>query len=173
MNKLTRFLLPFVLMALALPAAAQVRIAVFNSIEVFNAMPEKAAAETKLQATSSRLQAEYKRLQSQLDQDYADYQAIAADPSTPATIIQRRLQQIQESDKHLQEFQDNAAEELRRQRETLMTPLLGAIQAAVGEVGDQSGYDLIIDTAKTPVAYTNSATVTDITAAVKTKLGIK
>ena len=52
-----------------------------------------------------------------------------------------------------------------------MTPITAAIQAAVNEVGDQMGFDLILDVAKTPVSY-RSANVTDITPQVKQKLGL-
>lgn len=169
----TRPLSVLLALTLTLLAAAQPRIAVFNSQAIFNAMPEKQAAESRLQATSARLQAEYNQMQTQLDQDYADYQALAADGATPATILERRLQQVQEGDKRLQSFQADAADEIARQRNTLMTPILSAIEAAVTEVGDEEGYDLIIDTAKTPVAYRNSATVTDVTPQIRAKLGIK
>ena len=116
---------------LPLLIVAQSKIAVYNSQDVFNALPDKAAAEAKLKATSDKLQAEYKMLQADFDKKYAEYQAIATDPATPAAIRDRRMQ----------------------------------------EVGDQNGYDLILDVAKTPVSY-RSANVTDITPQVKQKLGL-
>lgn len=161
------------LIGLLLPllVVAQSKIAVYNSQDVFNALPDKAAAEAKLKATSDKLQAEYKMLQADFDKKYAEYQAIATDPATPAAIRDRRMQEVQEGDKRIQAYQQQAAAELHTREHELMTPITAAIQAAVQEVGDQMGYDLILDVAKTPVSY-RSANVTDITDLVKKKLGL-
>ena len=150
---------------------AQSKIAIYNSQDVLNALPDKAQAESKLKATSDKLQAEYKMLQADFDKKYAEYQAIATDPATPAAIRERRMQEVQEGDKRIQAFQQQAAAELKAREAELMTPIAAAIQAAVNEVGDQMGYDLILDVAKTPVSY-RSAHVTDITPQVKQKLGL-
>lgn len=150
---------------------AQSKIAIYDSQAVLNVLPDKAQAEIQLKALSERLQAEHKQLQADFDKKYAEYQAIATDPSTPAAIRDRRVQEIQESDKRIQAYQQQAAAELRTRERELLAPITAAIQAAVQEVGDQLGYDLILDVAKTPVSY-RSANVTDITPLVKQKLGL-
>ena len=161
------------LLTLLLPMVmlAQSKIAVYDSQAVLNELPDKAQAETKLQALSDRLQAEYKTLQADFDKKYAEYQAIATDPATPAAIRDRRVQEVQESDKRIQAYQQQAARELKDKEAELMAPINAAINAAVREVGDQMGYDLILDIAKTPVSYISS-NVTDITPLVKQKLGL-
>ena len=150
---------------------AQSKIAIYDSQMVLGALPDKVQAEAKLKAVSDRLQAEHQMLQADFDKKYAEYQAIATDPTTPAAIRDRRMQEVQESDKRIQAFQQQAARELKDKEAELMTPISAAIQAAVREVGDQMGYDLILDIAKTPVSY-HSNNVTDITAIVKQKLGL-
>ncbi len=161
------------LLTLLLPMVmlAQSKIAVYDSQAVLNELPDKAQAETKLQALSDRLQAEYKTLQADFDKKYAEYQAIATDPATPAAIRDRRVQEVQESDKRIQAYQQQAARELKDKEAELMAPINAAINAAVREVGDQMGYDLILDIAKTPVSYLSN-NVTDITPLVKQKLGL-
>ena len=161
------------LLTLLLPMVmlAQSKIAVYDSQAVLNELPDKAQAETKLQALSDRLQAEYKTLQADFDKKYAEYQAIATDPATTAAIRDRRVQEVQESDKRIQAYQQQAARELKDKEAELMAPINAAINAAVREVGDQMGYDLILDIAKTPVSYISS-NVTDITPLVKQKLGL-
>ena len=166
-----RRILALISLLLPLLVVAQSKIAVYNSQAVLNALPDKAQAEAKLKATSDKLQAEYRMLQADFDKKYAEYQAIATDPATPAAIRDRRMQEVQQSDKRIQAYQQQAAAELRTREAELMTPLNAAIQAAVQEVGDQMGYDLILDVAKTPVSY-RSAAVTDITDQVKKKLGL-
>ncbi len=159
------------LVVLPLMLMAQSKIAIYDSQAVLNALPDKAQAETKLQALSDRLQAEYKTLQADFDKKYAEYQAIATDPATPAAIRDRRVQEVQESDKRIQAYQQQAARELKDKEAELMAPINAAINAAVREVGDQMGFDLILDTAKTPVSY-SSPNVTNITPLVKQKLGL-
>ena len=151
--------------------AAQARIAVYDGQAVLNALPDKAQAEKRLQAVSERLQAEYKLLQDDFDKKYAEYQAIATDPATPASIRDRRMQEVQQGDKQIQAFQQQAARELKDKETELMAPITAAIRAAVREVGDQLGCDLILDISKTPVDYIG-ANVTDITPQVKKKLGL-
>ena len=157
---------------LVLPMAAQAQaIAVYDGQAVFNAMSEKADAEAQLQRASERLQTEYKQLQEEFNRKYADYQTLAADPDTPASIKERRMQEIQESDKMIQAFQRRAEAELKQMRDQLTTPLRAAIQAAVKEVGDQAGYAIILDLSQGAVSYIGAATL-DVTAQVKAKLGL-
>lgn len=150
---------------------AQAKIGVYDSQRVFNALPDKTQAEAQLKATSDRLQAEYKMLQDDFDKKYAEYQAIATDPATPAAIRDRRVQEVQEGDKRITTFQNQAATELKATEAELMAPIKAAILAAVKEVGDLNGYDLILDISKTPVDYCGP-NVIDITQQVMKKLGL-
>lgn len=159
------------LMCLPLMLMAQARIGIVNSQQIFDIMPEKAAAEARLQAMSDKYHAEYELLQADFDKKYADYQTVAADPSMPATIKERRVQELQESDKKMREFERRAADDMAAQRAALIKPITDRIQAAIRTAGEQGGFDLVLDTAVTPVAYTGPNTV-DLMPMVKTILGI-
>ena len=157
-------LLPLVVMA-------QARIGIVNSQQIFDLMPEKAAAEAQLKALSERYHTEYELLKSEFDKKYADYQTVAADASMPETIKERRVQELQESDKKMREFERRAADDIAAKRAALTTPLTDKIQAAIREVGEQGGLDLVLDTAVTPVAYSGPNTI-DISPMVKSILGL-
>ena len=157
-------LMPLMLMA-------QSKIAVVNSQELFNLMPQKSAAEAQLKALSEKYHAEYELLRGEFDKKYADYQTVAADASMPETIKDRRIQELQESDKKMREFERRVADDIAAQREALTQPITDKIQAAIRTAGAQGGYDLVLDTAVTPVAYTGPNT-TDITPMVKKILGL-
>ena len=150
---------------------AQARIGIVNSQELFELMPEKVAAEAQLKALSDKYHAEYKLLQAEFDKKYADYQTVAADASMPETIKERRVQELQESDKKMREFQRRAADDIAAQRQALTKPLTDKIQEAIRRAGEQGGLDVVFDTAVTPVAYTGPATI-DLTPAVKNLLGL-
>lgn len=146
-------------------------IAVYDAQAVFNAMTEKAQAEEQLKQISDKLQEEFRAMQEEFNRKYADYQALAADPDTPASIKERRMQEIQESDKKIQAFQYNAEAELRDRRDQLAAPIHAAIKAAVQEVGDENAFDIILDISKGNVSYKGPNTP-DVTQLVKAKLGL-
>jgi len=158
-------LLPLMLMA-------QARIGIVNSQQIFDLMPEKVAAEAQLKTTSEQYHAEYVLLQSEFDKKYADYQTIAADATVPEAIKERRVKELQESDKKMREFERRAADDLAAQRAALTKPITDRIQAAINTAGEQGGFDVVFDTAVTPVAYTGPATV-DITPMVKALMGLE
>ena len=158
-------LMPLLLMA-------QARIGIVNSKQLFDLMPEKAAAEAQLKALSDKFHAEYQLLQNEFDKKYADYQTIAADASMPETIKERRVQELQESDKKMREFERRAASDIAAQRTALTKPITDRVQEAIRTAGEQGNFDLVLDTAVTPVAYTGPATV-DITPMVKALLGLQ
>ena len=158
-------LMPLLLMA-------QARIGIVNSQQLFDLMPEKAAAEAQLKTLSDRYHTEYELLQLEFDKKYADYQTVAADPSTPEAIKERRVQELQESDKKMREFERRAADDIAAQRTVLTQPITDRIQAAIRTAGEQGALDIVLDTAVTPVAYAGASTI-DITPIVKAILGIK
>ena len=157
-------LLPLMLMA-------QARIGIVNSQQIFDIMPEKAAAEAQLKTLSDRYHSEYLLLQEEFDKKYADYQTVAADATMPETIKERRVQELQESDKKMREFERRAADDIAASRTVLLQPITDKIQAAIRQAGQQGNFDLVLDTAVTPVAYTGPATI-DITPMVKAILGL-
>ena len=151
---------------------AQSRIGIVNSQELFDLMPDKAAAEAQLKALSDKYHAEYELLRGEFDKKYADYQVIASDASMPETIKERRVQELQESDKKLREFERRAADDIAAKRTALTKPLTDKIQAAIQQAGEQGAFDLVLDTAVTPVAFAGP-NVVDITAMVKKLLGLE
>ena len=157
-------MLPLVLMA-------QARIGIVNSQQLFDLMPDKAAAEAQLKTLSDRYHAEYELLQAEFNKKYADYQTVAADASMPETIKERRVHELQESDKKMREFERRAADDIAAQRTALTKPITDKIQAAIRQAGEQGALDVVFDTAVTPVAYTGPATI-DITPMVKALLGL-
>ena len=158
-------LLPLVMMA-------QARIGIVNSQQLFDLLPEKVAAEATLKTLSDKYHAEYELLQDEFDKKYADYQTVAADATMPETIKERRVHELQESDKKMREFERRAADDIAAQRVALTKPITDKIQAAIRTAGEQGAFDVVFDTAVTPVAYTGPATI-DITPMVKALLGIE
>jgi len=164
----------FLLIAVALMPLmlmAQARIGIVNSQEIFNLMPEKAVAEAQLKSLSDKYHAEYELLKGEFDKKYADYQTVAADPTMPDAIKDRRVQELQQSDKKMRDFERKAADDIAAHRNALTKPISDRVQAAIRAAGEQGALDVVFDTAVTPVAYTGPSTV-DITPMVKAILGL-
>jgi len=64
-----------------------------------------------------------------------------------------------------------ASQDLQKQQQTLMTPIMDKIKDAVRAIGAEVGYTMIFDMALPSVIYAGP-TSTDITSLVKSKLGI-
>lgn len=157
---------------LPLMLMAQAKIGIVNSQQLFDLMPEKAQAEAQLKALSDQYHSEYQLLQGEFDKKYGDYQTVAADAAMPEAIKERRVQELQESDKKMREFERRAADDIAAHRNTLIQPITDKIQAAIRTAGEQGGFDLVLDTAVTPVAYAGHNTI-DITTMVKRLLGLE
>ncbi|MCI5980746.1 MAG: OmpH family outer membrane protein [Sodaliphilus pleomorphus] len=150
--------------------AAQSKVATVDVEAVYNAMPEKMEAEAQLKAVSQQYKAEYESVQKEFNQKYADYQAL--DPSTPSTIKERRMQEIQESDKKIQAFLKQADADLAKREQELNAPIKAKIAQAIKTVGSEEGYTYIIDSSKGTIVYAGADAV-DVTAKVKAKLGLQ
>lgn len=163
-------LLLALLVALPISAAAQ-KFGTFNFDEVITAMPEIADMQKQLTESSQKYEAEFQKLQEELNKLYTDYQAIQNDPSTPESIKERRLQEIQDRAQKVEQFRQTATQDLQRLQEQLTAPIQQRINDAVKAVGQENGFTFIFPLEPSLILY-QGADVIDVTPLVKTKLGI-
>ena len=71
-----------------------------------------------------------------------------------------------------QEFQTTSEQDMQKKQQELMAPILQKANDAITAVGQEQGFTYIFDLDSTPIPYVNETTSTDVTAAVKAKLGI-
>lgn len=145
------------------------KIAIVDSKAVFDVMPEKADAESKLNDLLSRYSEENAKLEKEFNQKYADFQSL--DSATPKSIKARRIQEIQENQRKIDSYQEMVEQDMAAKRAELLEPIKQRIQATIDSVGVADGYMLIFDVSKTPVAFKN-ADVVDITPVVKAGLSV-
>ncbi len=162
-------LLLAILIALPCSALAQ-KFGVVDVQAIFQAMPETTAAQTQLTEASKKYEDEFAKLNEEMNKKVTEFQTLSKDTTTPESIKQRRMEEMQELDNKIQQFRNTAAQDLQRQQEQLMAPIEQKINDAVKAVGQEGNYTFIIQNG---VALYNGVTVEDVTPAVKTKLGIK
>lgn len=149
-----------------------VKIAVVNIQDVYDACPEKAAAQAALSELSQQYKQEYKLMQDDFGKKYADYQRLANDPKVSATIKERRMNEIQDEDDKVKQFLQQVDKELAAKKAELNKDIYAKINAAVKAVGEAGDFTYIFDISQTPLAYTGPTAI-DLTQLVKERLGLK
>lgn len=82
------------------------------------------------------------------------------------------MQEIQDRAGKVEQFRQTATQDLQRQQEQLMAPIQSKINEAVKTVGKEGSFTFIFPEEPALILY-QGADVTDVTALVKTKLGLK
>jgi len=167
-----RIILAVLLIVPVVAWAQSVKLGKVDKVALFNAMPEKAEAEAQIKYLSDQYKKEYDQLRIEYNRKYADFQAMSADSKTPATIKERRMQELQENNDKIEQFMKNAAADLKQKETELIAPLKSKIDEAVTAVGEAGGYLLIYDVSEKNIAYTSSA-FEDVTPLVASQLGMK
>ena len=132
-----------------------------KSADVLTVMPEFTKAQTDIQAMQKQYEDEMKRATDELTKKYTEYQQEQA--NLPKNIQERRQK----------EFQQDAQQQLQKSYADMMEPIYKKIEDAIKAVGQEGGYTYIFDLNRTEIPYVNEAQSTDVTAAVKAKVGIK
>lgn len=142
-----------------------------KSMDVISVMPEYAKAQTDIQAMQKQYEDEIKRATEELTKKYTEYQQEQA--NLPKNIQERRQKELQELQEKGMQFQQDASQQLQKAYADLMEPIYKKFEDALKAVGQEGGYIYIFDLNRTDIPYVNETQSTDVTATVKTKLGIK
>ncbi|MGL4780080.1 MAG: OmpH family outer membrane protein [Bacteroidales bacterium] len=160
----------FCVCAFGASAQGDLKFAHINTMELFEAMPERVDSEKKLEATSKQLEGELLKMQEEFQKKYNEFMASA--DTLPESIKVRRMQEVEEINTRIQNFQQTARQELQKQQNDMMKPIMDKIQKAIQQVGEENGFVYIFDLASPSILY-HSSKSTDAMPLVKGKLGIK
>ena len=141
-----------------------------NSADIIQVMPEYATAQTELQNLEKQYTNELQLMESELAKKSEAYEREKA--TLPANIQQRRELELQELYAKMQQYYQQSQQELQLASQEKMAMLTEKISKAIKEVGVAGGYLYIFDVAS-GIPYISETLSTDVTAAVKAKLGIK
>lgn len=161
-------LLIAIMFALPMMGFAQAKFGVLHSDALMKEMPELKEIQAQLEASSKKFQEEFDVLTAEFNKLYEEFNKL--DESTPQTIKDRRIQELQEKDKRIQEFRQTADEDLQRQQMQLMAPVRQKILEAIQTVGKEGGFTFILEDNMT--SYIGDDVI-DVTPLVKEKLGVK
>lgn len=123
--------------------SAQTNVAHINVQQLISEMPEVIAAQNEL----AKLEKDYT---TQIDNAFKEFQTKAQSYSSDAAnqtdvTNQARQKELESMQTNLQEFRDSAAQELQKKQMDLMTPLLEKARNAITKVGEEQGFNYVID----------------------------
>lgn len=156
-----------IMIALPMSLFAQ-KFGVINTQQLVESMPEFKSVNEQMDAVTKKYEDEYAKLREEFQKKYEEFQSL--DASTLQTIKDRRMQEMQELDQKIQQFQATAAQDIQRQQQQLMAPIQEKVIQAIQSVGTEGAYTFIFENA---VPIYAGKDVTDVTDAVKARLGVK
>ncbi|WP_294472440.1 OmpH family outer membrane protein [uncultured Bacteroides sp.] len=163
-------------MLLALPMgvfAQNLKFGHINAQEIVSAMPEFAKAQADIQALEKQFTTELQRSQEEFNKKYQEFQQAIAKDSLPQNIAERRQKELIDMQQRQDQFQQEAAQQLQKAQTDALTPIYKKLDDAIKAVGVSEGVIYIFDLARTPIPYVNESQSINLTAKVKTQLGIK
>ena len=139
--------------------------------EILTVMPEYTKAQTDIQTMQKQYEDEMKRLQDEINKKFAAYQQEQA--NLPKNIQERRQKELQELNERGMQMQQDAQQQLQQSWMQMLEPIAKKIDDAIKAVGQEGGYIYIFDLNATQIPFINETQSTDVTSAVKAKLGLQ
>ena len=165
-----KFILCAICAICGITAQAQAKFGHVNTQEIIQAMPEFTTARTEIENLTQQYEADLKSMQDELQKKGEAFDKEQA--TLPENIKQRRQQELQDMYQKIQQsFQDNQ-QALQRAQQEKMAAIQNKVIEAIKAVGQAGNYVYIMEMGA-GIPYISTTLSEDVTAQVKTKLGLK
>ncbi len=169
--KKTIVLLALAAFTLAANTQAQAqKLAHINVDELLSLMPETKTAETDIQAYAAQLQKDLEDMQAEAQAKYQNL--IANQNNWTALRVQKEQEELQAIGQRMEEYQQQAQQDLQKKQMDLMKPIIEKAQTAVNEVAREKGFAYVLDSSQSKGVVIFAEKGEDILPLVKAKLGI-
>ncbi|GAB4376252.1 MAG: OmpH family outer membrane protein [Salibacteraceae bacterium] len=149
-------------------AQSKLKFGHIDSQELLESMPEKAEADKKIEEFARQLEKQLQTMTTEFEakiKDYQDNQAVMSD-----LIKQTKAEEIQNLEKRIQTFQQNAQQSLAKKEAEVYQPIIDKAKAAIEKVAQANGYTYVFDTSSGALLFQPDSD--DILPLVKKELGI-
>ena len=163
----------FVILMLAPMSIFAQKFAHFNMASILPEMNEYKTATAELQKLTTQYQDEMKRLQTEYQTKLEEFQKLSSDANTAQAILQSKGQDLQKMEESIQTFYQASQEDLQKKQTEKMEPVQAKIRAAIKKIGEAGGYVYVVDLSTGVIPFINESLSVDVTAQLKTELGIK
>ncbi|GGE97640.1 OmpH family outer membrane protein [Flavobacterium limi] len=122
---------------------AQAKTAHVDVSEIMSKMPAMLDAQTQLQKLSGTYDAEYKKMIEEYQTKIKKYDA----ETTTATeaVNAERVKEVQDMQKRIGDYRDNAQKELQQKESDLVKPLMEKVKASIQKIGKAKGFQYVLD----------------------------
>ncbi len=141
-----------------------------NSQELLSLMPERDSAEAKIQLYAKDLEAELEIMNVEYRNKLNDYLE-KQDILTPL-VKQTKEQELSEFQSRIQDFTNNAQQDLQQQEAQMIQPIIQKAEKAIKDVAKENGFTYIFDLSRGAVIYFSEQSE-DILPLVIKKLGLE
>lgn len=153
---------------MAAPTFAQQKFGHIDSAALLELMPEKAKAEKELEAFAAEFQGALEAMAKEYEGKVAAFQQ--GEKDMIKTVRDTKVREISDLERRIQEFQQQAQEEIGKKEQEVLTPIIDKARKAIDEVAVEKGYTYVFDASLGVLLYAKDTE--DVMADVKAKLGL-
>ncbi|WP_264565545.1 OmpH family outer membrane protein [Flavobacterium sp. N3904] len=143
---------------------AQTKVAHVDVSEIMGKMPAMLDAQKQLEKLSGTYDADYKKMVEEYQAKLKKYSEESA--TVTEAINQDRSKEVQDMQKRITDFRDNAQKELQTKESEIVKPIMEKVRASIQKVGKAKGFQYVLDGSTLLLADG-----TNLTADVKKDLG--
>ena len=153
--------------------AQSFKFAHINNDELIQSMPEYDSATVKLEKFRKELVNALELMSVELNTKNDAYQKESKNLSD--IVKQTKEQELVDMNKRIQDFQNNAQQQLQSKQAELFQPIVAKVDKAIKDIGKENGFLYVFDVSlsKATLLYFDETKSTNILPLVKTKLGLK
>jgi outer membrane protein len=123
--------------------SAQTKTAHVDVNEIMAKMPAMLDAQKQLEKLSTTYDADYKKMVEEYQAKLKKYEAEAA--TVTEAINGERSKEVQDMQKRIVDFRDNAQKELQQKESDIVKPLMEKVRASIQKVGKAKGFQYVLD----------------------------
>jgi outer membrane protein len=122
---------------------AQAKTAHVDVSEIMAKMPAMLEAQKQLEKLSGTYDADYKKMVEEYQAKLKKYEAESA--TVTEVVNGERSKEVQDMQKRIVDFRDNAQKELQQKESDIVKPLVEKVRASIQKVGKAKGFQYVLD----------------------------
>jgi outer membrane protein len=122
---------------------AQAKTAHVDVSEIMSKMPAMLEAQKQLEKLSGTYDADYKKMVDEYQTKLKKYEAESA--TATEAVNGERSKEVQDMQKRIVDFRDNAQKELQQKESDIVKPLMEKVRTSIQKVGKAKGFQYVLD----------------------------
>ena len=123
--------------------SAQAKTAHVDVSEIMGKMPAMLDAQSQLEKLSTTYDSEYKKMIEEYQTKLKKYEAETT--TVTDAVNTERAKEVQDMQKRITDFRDNAQKELQQKESDIVKPLMEKVRASIQKVGKAKGFQYVLD----------------------------